>query len=156
MVFLSTICVAAIAAALFKILVPENKFSKQLSLLTAGVFLLVGITAFSGAELDLDISAFEEDADDKMDDFSSGVNERLREEICGKMEEKVRTLLMQSEIYPEQIHVIVNISGLYGIDITEIRIVLKEDSTEELAHTAENLLKRELSENVKITVSVKR
>ncbi|MCH5203338.1 MAG: hypothetical protein J1F03_01255 [Oscillospiraceae bacterium] len=156
MVFLSTICVAAIAAALFKILVPENKFSKQLSLLTAGVFLLVGITAFSGAELDLDISAFEEDADDKMDDFSSGVNERLREEICGKMEEKVRALLMQSEIYPEQIHVIVNISGLYGIDITEIRIVLKEDSTEELAHTAENLLKRELSENVKITVSVKR
>ena len=149
---LSTICIAAIAAAMFKILVPENKFSKQVSLLTAGVFLLVGITAFSGTKLDLDISAFEEEAEGKINDFSSEVNESLRDEICEKMEEKVRYLLMQSEIYPEQIHVIVNISGLYGIDITEIRIVLEEGEAEETAKTAESLLKNELSENIKITV----
>ncbi|MCH5195126.1 MAG: hypothetical protein J1F28_00345 [Oscillospiraceae bacterium] len=149
---LSTICIAAIAAAMFKILVPENKFSKQISLLTAGVFLLVGITAFSGTKLDLDISAFEEEAEGKINDFSSEVNESLRDEICEKMEEKVRYLLMQSEIYPEQIHVIVNISGLYGIDITEIRIVLEEGEAEETAKTAESLLKNELSENIKITV----
>lgn len=152
MKFLSTICIAAIAAALFKLLVPENKFSKQISLLTAGVFLLVGITAFSGAEVDLDITAFEEEADDKMNDFSDEVNEKLKEEICRNMEEKVRYLLMQSKIYPEQIHVIVNISGLYGIDITEIRIVLGEDSTEETEQTAEKLLKSELSEDIKIMV----
>lgn len=149
---LSTICIAAIAAAMFKILVPENKFSKQISLLTAGVFLLVGITAFSGTKLNLDISAFEEEAEGKINDFSSEVNESLRDEICEKMEEKVRYLLMQSEIYPEQIHVIVNISGLYGIDITEIRIVLEEGEAEETAKTAESLLKNELSENIKITV----
>lgn len=148
---LSTICIAAIAAAMFKILVPENKFSKQISLLTAGVFLLVGITAFSGTKLDLDISAFEEEAEGKINDFSSEVNESLRNEICEKMEEKVRYLLTQNEIYPEQIHVIVNISGLYGIDITEIRIVL-EEGEEETAKTAESLLKNELSENIKITV----
>ena len=155
MQILSTICIAAIAAAMFKILVPENKFSKQISLLTAGVFLLVGISAFSGAELDLDISDFEEQADSKMNDFSDEVNERLKDEICENMEEKVRDLLMQSEIYPEQIHVIVNISGLYGIDITEIRIVLKEDESEENIKTAEYLVKSELSENIKITVSTR-
>ncbi|MCH5208545.1 MAG: hypothetical protein J1F04_06645 [Oscillospiraceae bacterium] len=151
MQILSTICIAAIAAAMFKILVPENKFSKQISLLTAGVFLLVGITAFSGTKPDLDISAFEKEAEGKINDFSSEVNESLRNEICEKMEEKVRYLLAQNEIYPEQIHVIVNISGLYGIDITEIRIVL-EEGEEETAKTAESLLKNELSENIKITV----
>ena len=149
---LSTICIAAIASALFKILVPENKFSKQISLLTAGVFLLVIISAFSGARLDFDMSVFQEQADDKMNDFSSEVNERLKDEICENMEEEVRGLLMQSEIYPEQIHVIVNISGLYGIDITEIRLVLREDESEETAQTAEYVLKNRFSENIKITV----
>lgn len=149
---LSTICIAAIAAALFRLLIPEGKLSKQLSLLTAGVFLLVGITAFSGAGIELDISAFEEEADNKINDFSSEVNERLKQEICEKTEKQVRDLLEKNEIYPEQIHVIVNISGLYGIDITEIRIVPGGDYTDETVQKAERILKNELSENIKITV----
>ena len=52
--FLTSICIAAIATALFRLLVPENKFSKQLSLLIACVFLLTGITAASGAEFNLE------------------------------------------------------------------------------------------------------
>lgn len=149
MQFLITICVAAIAAALFRILVPENKYSKQMSLLIAGVFLLTGITALSGAELNLDISSFQAAADEQINDFSSEVNDSLKDEICGKMEEKVRNLLAKSEIYPEQIHIIVNISGLYGIEITEIKIV-PENSGEEEKISA--LLSEELSENIKITV----
>lgn len=144
--FISTICVAAIAAALFRLLVPENKLSKQLSLLIAGVFLLVGITALSGAEIDLDVTAFENA--DKPYDYSSEVSEQLREEVCRNMEEEVRTLLAKSEIYPEEIHVIVNISGLYGIDITEIGIVLKDSA--ELTE-AENILKAALPKDIKIT-----
>ena len=147
--FLITICVAAIAAALFRILVPENKFSKQISLLIAGVFLLTGITALSGAEINLDISSYEQDADEKINDFSSGVNEQLKNEVCEKMEEKVRNLLAQNEIYPEQIHVIVNISGLYGIEITEIKIVLEENGP---AEKVSELLSKELPENIKVTV----
>ena len=149
MKFLTTICVSAIAAALFRILVPENKYSKQISLLIAGVFLLSGITALSGAEINLDISSYETAAEEQINDFSSEVNDRLKNEICGKMENKVRNLLSESEIYPEQIHVIVNISGLYGIEITEIKIVLENSGEEEKVSA---LLSKELSENIKITV----
>ncbi len=151
MKFLSTICVAAIASALFKILVPENKYSKQISLLTAGVFLLIAVTAFAGIEPQLDISEYEKESDSTINDFSSGVNEQLREEVCKKTEEKIRDLLAEKEIYPEQVHIIVNISGLYSIDITEIRIVLGENSDRET--DARELLESELPQNIKITIT---
>ncbi len=150
MKFLSTVCVAAIASALFKILVPENKFSKQISLLTAGVFLLIAITAFAGIKPELDISEYENEADSAISDFSSGVNEQLKDEVCRKAEEKIRTLLAEKEIYPEQVGIIVNISGLYSIDITEIRIVLGENSAGE---TAFELLRSEFPKDIKITVT---
>lgn len=150
MQILSTICVAAIGAALYKILVPENKFSKQIGLLTAGVFLLIIITAFSGVKPDFDISRFEQETSEKIDDFSNEVNEQLKKEICEKTEEKIREVLSEHEIYPEEIHIIVNISGLYGIDISEIRIVLNESGTAE--ETAE-ILRGELADTVKIMVT---
>lgn len=152
MQFLITICVAAIAAALFRILVPENKYSKQMSLLIAGVFLLTGITALSGAELNLDISSFQAAADEQINDFSSEVNDSLKDEICGKMEEKVRNLLAKSEIYPEQIHIIVNISGLYGISISEVKVMF---GGEEALEKAQNLLENALSGDIKVTVGTK-
>ena len=40
MQFFSTVCMAAIASALFRMLIPENRFAKQISLLTAGLFIL--------------------------------------------------------------------------------------------------------------------
>ena len=57
MEFLTSICIAAVAMALFRLLIPENKFSKQISLLIACVFLLTGITAASSAEFNLEDSA---------------------------------------------------------------------------------------------------
>ena len=41
MQFFSTVCMAAIASALFRMLIPENRFAKQISLLTAGLFIPV-------------------------------------------------------------------------------------------------------------------
>ena len=58
MKFLTTMCMAALSSALFRMLVPENKFSKQISLLIAGVFLLTGITALSGTELNIDTEGY--------------------------------------------------------------------------------------------------
>ena len=45
MQFFSTVCMAAIASALFRMLIPENRFAKQISLLTAGLFILAGVNA---------------------------------------------------------------------------------------------------------------
>ena len=56
MQFLSTVCMAAIASALFRLLVPENRFAKQISLLVAALFLLAGINAVKSADFSFEDS----------------------------------------------------------------------------------------------------
>lgn len=149
MQFLSTVCVAAICMAIFKMLIPENKFQKQISVLVACVFLLTGITAVSGAEIDLDEDSFDLGINTDYISFSGEVNEQLKKKICDDMRDKVRNLLNENEIYPEEIHIIVNISGLYSIDITQVELVFRAEEQDAAAAAAE-LLSRELSKDIKI------
>lgn len=149
--FLTSICIAAIATALFRLLVPENKFSKQLSLLIACVFLLTGITAASGAEFNLEDSVeIGENAD--FIRFSEQVDGELKQKICRNMEEKIRALLGENGLFPEEVHIIVNISGLYGISISEVKVMF---GGEEALDKAENLLENALSGDIKVTVGTK-
>lgn len=154
MQFLSTVCVAAICMAIFKMLIPENKFQKQISVLVACVFLLTGITAVSGAEIDLDEDSFELGINTDYISFSGEINEQLKKKICDDMRDKVRNLLNENETYPEEIHIIVNISGLYSIDITQVELVFRAEE-QDAATAAAELLSRELSEDVKIKIIVK-
>lgn len=152
--FLSTVCIAAVCMGLFKMLIPENKFKKQLSALIACVFLLTGITAASGAEIDLDEDRFDLGINADYISFSNQVNEELKKRICDEMREKIRTILNGSEIYPDEIHIIVNISGLYSIDITQVELVFRAEEQAAAAAAAE-LLSRELTEDITIKTIVK-
>lgn len=120
MEFLATVCTAAIAVALFKMLVPESKAAKQVSLLTAAVFMLTMLTSAAGAQIDLGALVAEQR---EYTDMSASVNKELQKRVCAQMEERVRALLNEKGYYPAQIHIIVNISGLYSISITQVRLV---------------------------------
>lgn len=147
--FLTSVCITAVATALFRLLVPENKMSKQLSLLIACVFLLTGITAVTGASFDIQDSVeIGENAD--FIRFSEQVDEKMKIEICRKTEEKIRALLEENGLFPEEVHVIVNISGLYGIDISEVKVFF---SGEEQADFARSVLEKALSGDIKVTVN---
>ena len=151
MEFLTSICIAAVAMALFRLLIPENKFSKQISLLFACVFLLTGITAASGAEINLEDSAeLGENADFIC--FSEQVDGQLKQKICRNMEEKIRALLAENGLFPEEVHIIVNISGLYGINISEVKVLF---GGEEGLETARKILGNALSGDIKVTVGTK-
>lgn len=154
MKFLSTICIAAICTALYRMLVPENKYAKQISLLIAAVFLLTGITAVTGAELDLNVQEYDIGDNGGYAGMSADVNENLQRKISGEMSDKLYKLLEEHEIYPEEIHVIVNISGLYSINITQVKLVFGEGERA-AAEAAAELVSRELSEDIKITAEVK-
>lgn len=154
MEFLSSVCIAAVAAALFRMMVPENKFSKQISLLIACVFLLTGITALSGAEFDLNADAYDIGVSEEYISFSGEVNKSLQKKVCTDMSDKLYSLLNKNGIYPEEIHVIVNISGLYSIDITQVKLVFGA-GRQAAAEAAAELLARELTEDIKVTVTVK-
>lgn len=154
MKFLSTLCIAALCSAIFRMLVPENKFSKQISLLIAGVFLLTAISAISGAELDLSAEPHIGFAEDYGAEFSDGVNKELKRKICGEMSDKIYALLNAREIYPQEIHIAVNISGLYSIDITQVELVFKSGE-QAAANAAAEILGQELPPQIAIKTDVK-
>ena len=159
MQFLSTVCIAAIATALFRLLVPENKFKKQISFLIAGIFLLTGITAAKGVELDLDANYYDLEYSDDLIGFSGDVSENLKKRVCDKMSDRLYKLLNENEIYPEEVHIIVNISGLYSIDITQVKLVFGAGE-QAAAEAAAELLARELhgeyqNKDIVITTEVK-
>lgn len=154
MKFLSTICVSAICTALFRMLIPENKYSKQISLLIAAVFLLTGITAVTGADIDLEAPKFDIDTDSAYSGMTADVNANLQQKISKDMSDRLYKLLGEHEIYPREIHVIVNISGLYSINITQVKLVFG-GGERAAAEAAAELISRELPEDIKITAEVK-
>ncbi len=147
--FLLTVCMAAVASAIFRMLVPEGKFSKQISLLIVSVFLLSGISALSGAELSLDTEQFSLQGGSELVSFSGDVNKSLQKKICGDMSEKLHALLSEKEIFPQQIHVNVNISGLYSISITQVKLVFGKGE-EQTAQEAYRLVRSELPEDIEV------
>lgn len=153
--FLLTICMTAIAAAVFRMLVPEGKFSKQISLLIVGVFLLSGIGAISGAELSLDTDITSPDSTDEYTGLSGDVSRSLQKKICGDMSDKLYALLHENGFYPEQIHVNVNISGLYSISITQVKLVFPRGS-EQTAQAAYTLVREQLPEDIELLCSCKK
>ena len=66
------------------------------------------------------------------------------------MSDKLYSLLNSSGIYPDEIHVIVNISGLYSISITQVKLVFSE-AQRSAAEAAEELLSQELPPEIKVT-----
>ena len=152
--FLSTVCLAAICMAVFRLLIPENKFQKQISLLIMCVFFLTSISAFGNIEINLDEDAFDLGVNTDYITFSEKVNGDIRKKICSDMENKVRDLLKEHEIYPDEIHIIVNISGLYSIDITQVKLVFSAEDRA-AAEAAAEILAEELPAEITITTIVK-
>lgn len=150
MEFLTTVCIAAIALALFRMLIPECKAAKQVSLLTAAVFILTMLTSAAGARLDLGALT---GGTQEYTDMSQSVNRELQERVCTQFEEKVRGLLNDRGYYPRQIHIIVNISGLYSISITQVRLVFSPADAAS-AESARIFLEEELC-GIEVTTAVK-
>ena len=153
--FLITVCMAAIASAVFRILVPEGKLTKQISLLISCVFLLAGVSAISGAELDLDIlNAVSDEVLISDTDIVRDVNKELQKRICGEMSDRIYGLLAESGICPEEIHVNVNISGLYSISITQVKAILPAAQADRCGECLA-LLRDELPRDIEVIVKRK-
>lgn len=154
MKFILTVSITAIAIAMFKILVPENKFKKQISFLTAGVFILTLISAATGETFDFSLDDYEYYESERFVQISQSVSETLRKQICDEMSDKVKTLLNENGIFPEEIHIIVNISDLYSINITQVKLVFKEDDYAAMEN-AVSLLEKELDGSIKISAELR-
>lgn len=152
--FLSTVCMAAIAAAIFRLCVPNNKFAKQLSLLIACVFVLAGVSALSGMDFDLDFTPAELRQTSGYISLSGEADKALQKQISAEMSDRLYTILNDAGIYPEEIHIITNISGLYSISITQVKLVFPK-GRETAAQAAAELLSGKLSDEIKLVTQIK-
>lgn len=147
--FLTTLCMAALGTALLRMLIPENKLSKQLSLLIGAVFLFTGISALGNADFNFDAEVLSIQTAELNARAPIAVNEELERTVCAEMSNKIFAILEPHKIYPQEIRVSVNISGLYSINITQVELVFK--SGEQAAATAAaELLRDELPPEITI------
>lgn len=144
---------AALATALFRMLIPENKLSKQLAALVGAVFILTGISAISGAVFYLDADALSLQTEELNARAANSVYESLDKKICAEMSDKIYAFLSAHEISPSKINISVNISGLYSINITQVELVFGSEEQAAAAAAAE-LLRGELSPEIEIITEV--
>jgi hypothetical protein len=102
----------------------------------------------------LNVDAYDVGVSGDYINFSGEVNKSLQKKICSEMSEKLYDLMHENGYYPEQIHVIVNISDLYSIDITQVKLVFGEGQRD-AAEAAAELAAKELPESIKVTAEVK-
>lgn len=154
MKFLTTLCMAALTVALFRMLVPENKLSKQLAALVGAVFILTSISALSNAEFSIGADAFPSQTEALYYRTPNSANEALERQICAEMSDKIYAILAPRGIFPQEIRVSVNISGLYSINITQVELVFN-GGEQAAATAAAELLRGELPPDIEIKIQIK-
>ena len=140
---ITTVCIAALALLLLRMLVPEGKLSGQMGLLIAAVFILTALSAAKGAFPEVDVSGYGYEDSSAYVSFSGEVNRELQERVCTEMRDRIRGLLEDEGLSAKEIRIIVNISGLYSISISRVELVFPAGE-EQAAQRAGELLSREL------------
>jgi hypothetical protein len=147
------ICVITVAIALYKMLVPDGAFTKQIGFLVT-CFFIAGIAGYFGGangliHADTLKQAFSDGA--SYVDFSAQLTENRKRAIADELSARVRETLESNNISCEKIYVIVNISGLYGISISEIELVLPVGE-EENEQAAADLAQRTVGPTIAVSV----
>jgi hypothetical protein len=148
-VILLNICFIAAGSALFRMLVPENSFKKQISFLISCFFITAVVSLVRGVNIDFDsFDGVEFGEQASYIDFTEQTTSARKRAIAEEMSLRVRGVLEAEEIYPSKIYVIVNISGLYSISINEILLVLPGDADFSRALA---LTQRAVGRDIKVT-----
>ncbi|MCL2077095.1 MAG: stage III sporulation protein AF [Oscillospiraceae bacterium] len=156
---LLNISLVAVATALFRLLVPENNFKKQISFLISCFFITAVISFITGGGFgNLDAAGLANNFDnlkfndaEQFVDFTEQTVSQRKRAIAEELSGRVRELLAENDIYPSKIYVIVNISGLYSISINEIKLVLPPDGD---FTRASALVEKEVGTGVKVTIEI--
>jgi len=149
---LLNISLVAIAAALFRMLIPESSFRKQVGFLIACFFITAVISLVTGADIDFGgTDGISFSTESRITDFTGQTTAQRKRAIGEEVSGRVSELLAAHDIYPSKIYVIVNISDLYSISINEIKLVLPPDAD---FGRASALVEREVGEGIQVTFEV--
>lgn len=123
------LCLVGIAISVLDLIAPGEKLKKQLRLLFSGVFILVMLSPFVNGNINIDIPAwsdFENSAEtEQLTELVDGI---LKSEIEGEIRASLAEALSLSGIVANEILVSVNIEDNSCISITNVQILLSDES----------------------------
>ena len=148
------IALVAIATGIFKLLLPESTFKKQIAFLTACFFLLSCISFFKNSSWDFsDISdTFRQNG--AYVDYSVEAYRMTQNEIASALAKDIGDLLAENEIPTQEIRVIVDISSSYSISIKQVRLAFSLKDADYAAF-AEELVKKEVGDEIEVVTEIR-
>lgn len=149
-----SVSLVAIAAGLFRMLIPDSTFKKQIAFLVACFFAVSAINIFKNGSVDVSALSEAMRQEGVYTDFSAQEYELTQTEIAQRLSDGLKEKLAKEEIYPENIFVIVDISGSFSISIIEIRLVFSAEQAE-LAPIAEKKVTEEVGDEIKVVSEIK-
>ena len=149
-----SVSMTAIAAGLFRMLIPDNCFKKQIAFLAACFFALSAVNVFGGAGLDVSVLSEALRQEGVYMDFTEEAYRITQTEIAENLSANLKKTLAQEEIYPENIFVIIDISGSFSISIIEIRLVFSSEHADSIS-AAEKRVTEEVGDGIKVVSEIK-
>ena len=144
-----SVCIVSIATAIFRMLVPESSFKKQISFLVACFFMISLMSIFTKGNFDMDFDSPSIESSKEFLDISKKVNDKAYRTIGENLADKIRKILSENGIVAKQILINVNIPNLYSISISEVRLVF--DSSEvDKANRAVEIVQEAVGEGIKV------
>ncbi len=146
-----TVCMTAITCGLFKMLVPDGKYKKQLNFLIACLFSVCVLKALSGGA---NIGNFDfsfESAD--VVDFSDKLSENAENAAAYAVRDKVNDLLEQNGTPCSQIYIVAHINGSFGISISEIELVFEKGTSDAYIQNATDAVREKVGDEITVKYS---
>ena len=148
------IALAAIATGIFKLLLPESSFKKQIAFLTACFFLLSCISFFRSNSLELSEISDTLRQNNAYVDYSAEAYRMTQNEIAQALADDISDLLSENEIPVQEIRVIIDISSSYSISIKQVRLAFSLKNAD-CAAFAEELVKKEVGDEIEVVVEIR-
>ena len=148
------IALVAIATGIFKLLLPESTFKKQIAFLTACFFFLSCISFFKSSSWDLSEISDALRQNGAYVDYSVEAYRMTQNEIASALAEDIGGLLAENKIPVQEIRVIVDISSSYSISIKQVRLAFSIKDADYAAF-AEELVKKEVGDEIEVVVEIK-
>lgn len=128
----TTVCITAVITAIFSMLMPEGKLEKVV-MFAVSVFFLIGIvTPFTSKEFRIQLKEIKVDKLEISTKIENSVNKQFLNIAKANLESKLEAYLIENNIKPQKIDIIVNISKDESISIKGIEIKIKKEDNKRL------------------------
>ena len=148
----TTLCLAGIGLAIYKMMVPSGTYEKQIRVLVSLVFILGVISPFARGEISIPVSANNELIESiEYARIEEQANSYLKSHFTTNLESALIKVLEEKGVAVDKISVNVDISEEYSISINEVRVLISNNAD---TGAVKATIKKEVGEDTEIQVDI--